>query len=991
MAENQSNWNFKPIEDNFRAMADAIVGIIDKLTDKLAGISKEAKDVEKSLGGMSGATKENQKDMEEAAERAERLAKKKKELKLQELQATRALAEANHIARENAQVQKLQAQVAGSLSKSINALTAQYKLNVIELKGMSKAQRNSKGGKAMQKETKALSKEISGLNKSMGDSSSASNAFTGSITSIPGPVGMVIRSVRGLGAALMILLKNPVVVVIALIVGALVGLYAAFTRTLEGTEAVRAVTNTLVAVMQTTLNVLSEIALAIYRTVIPAFKTFINSAKLIGKDWQALMLEIQIAWDKLFGGSNKVEELQNELSKVTTETNKIKEEQVELNKTLKTGWADAIAGVLGYGDALKDNLKKGKEKTKAENAAHRMQVRNLTENAKLEAEGSMWRAKSEAIRRFDAVKAIEYTEKAYAARLKSLDNTRKEMVLNEKAAKEKAGMDVLNWQAQIDLANATKARMGATTALFNKETETHRMLNRMRTQAAAQAKARTLAQLDIEADGLEEMLSNNQAIVDNTESTIAERQGALERNAIHERTMIEQKGEAEKDFIKKLEEYKVLSDADKILRINAMDAKTGELLSEQRQRQFDEEAKILESHDKHWAEKIRGWETYWEKEYAMEIRRVDIIADIKDLEIDMMQKSDAKKNTLSLEAEKERLVASVVLAEQRRNLVGKEKQKEIDEELVMLDVLIKSINHKIGKAKQDHDLWDMLGIDMDDNRKQGIQSATDFAISQVNAVLDAKIKAAEIAVQLADKEIAAAQKLLDFEMTARANGYASNVEYARKEKQQAENQKKAALKEQEKFQKAQEKIQLVQQSVNLVTASSLIFAQIGNPFIAIPLIAVMWGAFAAAKLEASKVTKPKSESYGDGTVELLQGGSHASGSDVDLGTKADGTRRRAEGGEYFAVINKRSSKKFRNAIPDVINSLNNGSFVDRYANTFSGAEGMNFSVQQPNFINLAQIENDLRDIKEQRSRNSYIDAQGNMVEQYKNLKRTARR
>ena len=105
----------------------------------------------------------------------------------------------------------------------------------------------------------------------------------------------------------------------------------------------------------------------------------------------------------------------------------------------------------------------------------------------------------------------------------------------------------------------------------------------------------------------------------------------------------------------------------------------------------------------------------------------------------------------------------------------------------------------------------------------------------------------------------------------------------------------------------------------------------------------MWGSFAAAKIKAYQVTKPATEQYGDGTVELLQGGSHASGHDIDLGTKPNGTRRRAEGGEFFAVINKRNSRRFRDVIPDVINSFNDGTFADRYqrANAaMAGAGGM---------------------------------------------------
>ena len=129
-----------------------------------------------------------------------------------------------------------------------------------------------------------------------------------------------------------------------------------------------------------------------------------------------------------------------------------------------------------------------------------------------------------------------------------------------------------------------------------------------------------------------------------------------------------------------------------------------------------------------------------------------------------------------------------------------------------------------------------------------------------------------------------------------------------------------------------------------------------------------------------------SESYGDGTVELLAGGSHQSGDDVDLGTKPDGTRRRAEGGEFFAVINKRNSRRFRRIIPDVINSLNRGTFAQKYLNAYN-TDGINVTVQQNNAPDLRDLKDDVREIKEQNRRRRYVDGNGNVIEVYKNLTR----
>ena len=181
------------------------------------------------------------------------------------------------------------------------------------------------------------------------------------------------------------------------------------------------------------------------------------------------------------------------------------------------------------------------------------------------------------------------------------------------------------------------------------------------------------------------------------------------------------------------------------------------------------------------------------------------------------------------------------------------------------------------------------------------------------------------------------------------------------------------------------------QTSSLITASANIWSSLSViPIIGVGLavaaLATMWGSFAAAKIKAAQATKAQSESYGDGTVELLNGGSHQSGNDVDLGTKADGTRRRAEGGEYFAVINKRSSRRFRNVIPDVINSLNRGTFADKYLGAYE-TSGLNFNVTG-DAPDIADLKNDVREIRDQNRRRMFTNSRGETVETYKNLRRT---
>lgn len=354
-------------------------------------------------------------------------------------------------------------------------------------------------------------------------------------------------------------------------------------------------------------------------------------------------------------------------------------------------------------------------------------------------------------------------------------------------------------------------------------------------------------------------------------------------------------------------------------------------------------------------------------------------------EFDLIRNSEERKTRFRLAQENARLQKILEL-----NKTAGVKMK--DAEVKTIENTIAKIDQEIEKSKGDergNDIYGLFGLNLDDDQKEAISTSVSFAIEQLNGFLDAKVQAADAAVSAADKEVDASQRRLDAELEARANGYANNVAMAQKELDVAKKNQEKALKEQQKAQKAQAAIQTIQQIGNLVTASALIWSQLGFPF-AIPAIAIMWGSFAAAKIKAAQLSKSAnaggSESYGDGTVELLAGGSHQSGDDVDLGTKPDGTRRRAEGGEFFAVINKRNSRRFRRLIPDVINSLNRGTFPQKYLNAYN-TDGINVTVQQNNAPDLRDLKDDVREIKEQNRRRRYVDGNGNVIEVYKNLTR----
>lgn len=352
-------------------------------------------------------------------------------------------------------------------------------------------------------------------------------------------------------------------------------------------------------------------------------------------------------------------------------------------------------------------------------------------------------------------------------------------------------------------------------------------------------------------------------------------------------------------------------------------------------------------------------------------------------EFDLLENSEARKTRFRLQAERDRLVKILALNEQAANKLS-------DMEVATIQNTIAKIDQEIAASAKDEksrDIYGLLGINISEEKKEAINTAISSTIDYLNDLVNSYAEAAQARVSAADEEVEAARNVLEAELQARANGYANNVQMAQKELALAKKNQADALKEQEKAQKAQMAIQTLQQIGNLVTATALIWSQLGFP-LALPAIAVMWGSFAASKIKAAQLTK-QTETYGEGTVELLSGGSHQSGNDVDLGRKPDGTRRRAEGGEFFAVINKRSSRRFRNIIPDVINSLNDGSFPQKYMSAFDAGNGMTINVRTES-AELDDLKNDVREIRELNRRRSYVDGSGNTVEIYKNLKRKTR-
>lgn len=269
--------------------------------------------------------------------------------------------------------------------------------------------------------------------------------------------------------------------------------------------------------------------------------------------------------------------------------------------------------------------------------------------------------------------------------------------------------------------------------------------------------------------------------------------------------------------------------------------------------------------------------------------------------------------------------------ERLRNEIALLKKEASDEgEMSWFEKLEKKLEDKLGKK----------GLS---KITKAVQQAASYVMEQFQTIAQARVDLANTMVEQSQRELDATKSTLDQEIEARNNGYANNVALAQQEYLEKQRINEQALADQQAAVEAQERLNTVQQVVSLITASANIFSSlssiplgVGIP-IAIGLIATMFGAFAAAKVQASQLA---AQTYGEGGTELLSGGSHQSGRDIPLGTMPDGRERRAEGGEYLAVINKRSSRRYGSVIPAVIDALNAGVFEQKYGNAFRGDAGI---------------------------------------------------
>ena len=326
--------------------------------------------------------------------------------------------------------------------------------------------------------------------------------------------------------------------------------------------------------------------------------------------------------------------------------------------------------------------------------------------------------------------------------------------------------------------------------------------------------------------------------------------------------------------------------------------------------------------------------------------------------------------------------------------IAKKYGKELSEiEIAIMQERIKALSKEVEKAgvKEKDNIWAKFGLSGEalNKTKENLKIAVDQIKQIFQQFAEDRIAQAELIVQQADREVEAAENELNRQIELREQGYANNVDDARRELQLQKSAQKEAIAEQRKAQKLKQAIDTAEQVSSIITASANILKGWSTiPFIGqvlgIAAIATMIGSFVLSK---AKIRTQAKEQFGKGDYIDLEGGSHASGNDIPFGQRK-GKVMTAEGGESMAVFNKKARNKYGKFLPGLVSDINKGRLEERYQNAF------NVNIPDDKF-NEAGLDNEelrlirgvLNNIYDQGKENATIDKKGRRIVKNGNITR----
>jgi len=239
-----------------------------------------------------------------------------------------------------------------------------------------------------------------------------------------------------------------------------------------------------------------------------------------------------------------------------------------------------------------------------------------------------------------------------------------------------------------------------------------------------------------------------------------------------------------------------------------------------------------------------------------------------------------------------------------------------------------TIKNITGKGEFDFTIWEKLGLSDEDKEDaiNALKDGVDRITSILGDIFEDRVEEAERRRELLDTQISELQHELEIEADLYEAGYANNVDAKRKELDSLKKLRDKAIADEEKAIKKQRAYDTILQTVNLITASTEIFKTMSKiPVVGVPLaiamIATMFGAFVAAKAQASQVTKFAEGGSGDETG-IIKGKRHSQGGEMFL------DHAEVEHGEAWGVLSRPATQKYGEFFHEMVSSFNKNEMPD---------------------------------------------------------------
>ena len=732
---------------------------LGRLGKQIEEVQKVAEQYSKTLKTANVAQEAGRKQVTEATKAADRLAKEKEKLTREYRDQEKELIKLREERKKNTRQARLEIKAAQAAQGSYNALSAQYSLNKQRLNEMTQEQRDAaEASEGLVTKTREIYEEMKRLQKETGKTALNVGNYKDSVI-------VAIKETTGFGQAMDMVAKTPLLAVLGLLVGAVSGLFAAFTKTERGARLMEKATGALNGVMSivvTLVNKFVDVAVDAFNDPIGAVEdlwsaikdNIVNRFEGLISLFQAVGSGLQGIWDRdLPAIQQAAQDATTALVQMGTGLDKEQQEDfADGVKKLSEELFKQTQEYVNLQSARRATIRQNRELTKALQDV-------ITEEGKLQIIADD-QTRSFKEREAAAEAAREANEQRAALELQIARNNLG-LIEREISLREQAGADAEDLKDQ---------QLAAFTELKSAEREYTLTVQENEKTRRELVQDRLERDLDILLDGFDNQKTINERIIADETVSAAKRQALLK----------ETQRQADERF----------------------NAQIG-IIEEFAERQVDANDLVNTSDARALNEKIRslGLSEIVEGRLLEIVRdRRTAIQDLAEAEQDLTAEMSARRKADMGEIE------------------AFDTDGLVDEEDLQFDFTAVS---------EGGSLFDRLGVG--DKEQEALGNSIDFAKGKLNELTQARQQAANQAVQAADREVAAAQRALSAEIEAAEQGRAANIQARQDELAAAEEQQQEALKQRERAQKAQLAIDTVTQASSLITAASKILKDVPFP------------------------------------------------------------------------------------------------------------------------------------------------------------------